>query len=203
MTATWIASADAVFSRHWMTVALVDAVHRAADCGRLFQVAHSQSAAPRPHAVGVPQGSPQHRGHGLDRRLALPLGGDRCVEYVALCPNRAARGLQGPWGLRWACWIRSPVISPTPISRWRVGWLKYIVNSPEMHLWHHNHPDCGPVNRNFALTLSVWDWLFGTAYLPGHAPERLGFDGIETYPAHLPGQWWEPVAALMRRQAPL
>lgn len=58
--------------------------------------------------------------------------------------------------------------------RWRIGWLKYVINSPEMHLWHHNHPDCGPVNRNFALTLSVWDWLFGTAHLPTHDPARLG-----------------------------
>lgn len=58
--------------------------------------------------------------------------------------------------------------------RWRIGWLKYVINSPEMHLWHHNHPECGPVNRNFALTLSVWDWLFGTARAPSEAPTRLG-----------------------------
>lgn len=80
--------------------------------------------------------------------------------------------------------------------RWRVGWLKYLINSPEMHLWHHNHPDCGPPNRNFALTFSVWDWLFGTAYLPDHNPARLGFQGIETYPDALPGQWWEPFRTL-------
>src|ERR1043166_5329229 len=47
---------------------------------------------------------------------------------------------------------------PLPNLRWRVGWLKYVINSPQVHIWHHNHPDCGPVNRNFALTLSVWDW---------------------------------------------
>ena len=58
--------------------------------------------------------------------------------------------------------------------RWRISWLKYVINSPEMHLWHHNHPECGPVNRNFALTLSVWDWLFGTAHVPSEAPTRLG-----------------------------
>jgi sterol desaturase/sphingolipid hydroxylase (fatty acid hydroxylase superfamily) len=85
--------------------------------------------------------------------------------------------------------------------RWHIGWLKYIVNSPEMHIWHHNHPDEGPVNRNFGLTLSVWDWLFGTAYVPAaHDPARLGFTGIERYPEQLPGQWMEPFVALWPRR---
>jgi sterol desaturase/sphingolipid hydroxylase (fatty acid hydroxylase superfamily) len=85
--------------------------------------------------------------------------------------------------------------------RWRIGWLKYVINSPQMHIWHHNHPDCGPANRNFGLTLSVWDWLFGTAHLPEHDPARLGFEGIERYPGELPGQWWAPFRALMERSA--
>jgi sterol desaturase/sphingolipid hydroxylase (fatty acid hydroxylase superfamily) len=66
--------------------------------------------------------------------------------------------------------------------RWRTGWLKYLVNSPEMHIWHHAHPAAGPADRNFGIALSVWDWVFGTAYLPaGEDPERLGFSGIERY----------------------
>jgi len=81
--------------------------------------------------------------------------------------------------------------------RWRIGWLKYVINSPQMHLWHHNHPECGPINRNFGLTLSLWDWIFGTAYVPGHDPARLGFDEVERYPASLPGQWLAPVRALL------
>lgn len=64
--------------------------------------------------------------------------------------------------------------------RWRIGWLKYIVNSPEMHIWHHVHPDAGPVNRNFGVALAVWDWLFGTAYVPAQAPERLGLADVKT-----------------------
>lgn len=82
---------------------------------------------------------------------------------------------------------------------WRVGALKYVINSPEMHAWHHNHPDQGPVNRNFALTLSVWDWLFGTAHVPGQDPARLGFPGIERYPEQLPGQLIEPFRGLFRK----
>jgi sterol desaturase/sphingolipid hydroxylase (fatty acid hydroxylase superfamily) len=66
--------------------------------------------------------------------------------------------------------------------RLHIGPLKYVLNSPEMHVWHHTHPDSGPFNRNFGLTLSVWDWLFGTAYCPGYDPARLGFEGIESFP---------------------
>lgn len=60
--------------------------------------------------------------------------------------------------------------------RWHVGPLKYIINTPEMHVWHHVHPDAGPQNRNFGISLVIWDWIFRTAYLPadGHAPQRLG-----------------------------
>ena len=80
--------------------------------------------------------------------------------------------------------------------RWRIGWLRYVINSPEMHIWHHAHPESGPVDRNFGLSLSVWDWLFGTAYVPAHDPGRIGFEGIEEYPDSIPGQWMAPFRAL-------
>lgn len=68
--------------------------------------------------------------------------------------------------------------------RVRMGWLRYFLNGPEMHVWHHVHPDAGPTNRNFGINLSMWDWLFGTAYLPASPgpPARLGFEGIERFP---------------------
>lgn len=56
----------------------------------------------------------------------------------------------------------------------RIGIFKYIFNSPELHVWHHVHPDHGPQHRNFAITFSFWDWLFRTAYLPAEQPRRLG-----------------------------
>ena len=77
--------------------------------------------------------------------------------------------------------------------RFHAGPLRYIVNSPEMHRWHHAHPDSGPINKNFGITLSVWDWLFGTAYLPSDKnPERLGFAGIDTYPRGIVGRMLIP-----------
>lgn len=70
--------------------------------------------------------------------------------------------------------------------RWRIGPLRYLINSPEMHVWHHAQ-DLAPA-RNFGINLAVWDWLFGTAYLPSHDPPRLGFDGIDRFPTGPLGQ---------------
>lgn len=70
----------------------------------------------------------------------------------------------------------------------RFGPLVYLLNGPQMHVWHHAHPDADPslpkVGVNFAINLSLWDWLFGTAHLPAdrRPPQRLGFAGIEHYP---------------------
>jgi sterol desaturase/sphingolipid hydroxylase (fatty acid hydroxylase superfamily) len=50
-----------------------------------------------------------------------------------------------------------------------LGKFKYFFNSPQLHLWHHaNYQEV--FHANFATKLSVWDYLFGTVYDPGHAP---------------------------------
>lgn len=78
-------------------------------------------------------------------------------------------------------------------TRIRMGAFNFVLNTPEMHRWHHTHPDAGPENKNFGIALSVWDWLFGTAYNPpGKAPARLGFTGIERYPMGILGSFVEP-----------
>lgn len=51
----------------------------------------------------------------------------------------------------------------------KFGKLKYFLNSPELHLWHHaNYREV--FHANFSTKFSVWDHLFGTVYDPGHAP---------------------------------
>jgi sterol desaturase/sphingolipid hydroxylase (fatty acid hydroxylase superfamily) len=63
--------------------------------------------------------------------------------------------------------------------------MKYIFNSPEMHIWHHSYelPEDRRSGINFGLTLSTWDYIFGTAYIPHDGREiRLGFPGIEEFP---------------------
>lgn len=69
-----------------------------------------------------------------------------------------------------------------------LGPLRYLLNSPQMHLWHHAHDL--PEERlakhggvNFGLSLSLWDYLFGTAFVPREDPDlRLGFPGVDRYP---------------------
>jgi sterol desaturase/sphingolipid hydroxylase (fatty acid hydroxylase superfamily) len=55
----------------------------------------------------------------------------------------------------------------------RTGWLQHIINGPEMHQWHH--ADSHSVfYSNFSTKFALWDWLFGTAYLPDKKPDEFG-----------------------------
>lgn len=56
----------------------------------------------------------------------------------------------------------------------RSGKLQYIINGPEMHQWHHSN-DRAVFYANYSTKFAVWDWLFGTAYLPGRKkPAEFG-----------------------------
>jgi sterol desaturase/sphingolipid hydroxylase (fatty acid hydroxylase superfamily) len=56
----------------------------------------------------------------------------------------------------------------------RTGKLQYIINGPEMHQWHHAN-DRAVFYANYSTKFAVWDWLFGTAYLPGQKkPSEFG-----------------------------
>jgi len=66
-----------------------------------------------------------------------------------------------------------------------LGPLKYVFNNPQMHIWHHakEWPDEHKYGINFGLTLSVWDYLFGTAAIPHDGRDiALGFENLEDYP---------------------
>ncbi len=53
------------------------------------------------------------------------------------------------------------------------GKLQYFINGPEMHLWHH--ADAKQVFfANYGTKFAIWDWIFGTAYLPDKKPEKYG-----------------------------
>ncbi len=78
---------------------------------------------------------------------------------------------------------------------WDYGIFRYVLNNPKMHLWHHakQMPDGITYGMNYGLSLSLWDYLFGTAYVPYHNPElELGFNGDEDFPQHLAGQMKQP-----------
>ena len=78
---------------------------------------------------------------------------------------------------------------------WDYGPLKYIFNSPAMHIWHHAKklPAKYSEGVNFGITLSIWDYIFGTAYVPRSGKDiSLGFDGIDQYPKSFLGQMKHP-----------
>lgn len=54
----------------------------------------------------------------------------------------------------------------------KTGWLQKIINGPEMHRWHHSTGKGR--NRNFATKFAIWDWLWGTAFLPPSKPDEYG-----------------------------
>jgi sterol desaturase/sphingolipid hydroxylase (fatty acid hydroxylase superfamily) len=65
------------------------------------------------------------------------------------------------------------------------GPLKYILNNPVMHLWHHAKtlPKDRKYGVNYGITLSLWDYIFNTDYIPHEGKdEPLGFDGMEDFP---------------------
>ncbi|MFQ5753331.1 MAG: sterol desaturase family protein [bacterium] len=66
------------------------------------------------------------------------------------------------------------------------GIFRYLINSPRMHVWHHDTFLRGEYGKNFAVVFSMWDWLFGTAYMPARGqPQKPGFEKMEAFPRGL------------------
>jgi sterol desaturase/sphingolipid hydroxylase (fatty acid hydroxylase superfamily) len=64
--------------------------------------------------------------------------------------------------------------------RLRLVPLIYVFVGPEMHRWHHAR-DPREADCNFGNNLSIFDWLFGTARVPGKDPAAFGIED-EGYP---------------------
>jgi len=72
-----------------------------------------------------------------------------------------------------------------------IGPLRYVFNTPQMHIWHHARvvPGGHRYGVNYGLSLSLWDYLFGTACIPSDGRNvELGFDDVERFPATFVGQ---------------
>jgi len=74
-----------------------------------------------------------------------------------------------------------------------MGPLKYVFNSAQMHIWHHAKEMPRRYGGSFGISLSVWDWLFGSVHWPHDGRDiELGFDEIESYPSTFFGQLRAP-----------
>ncbi|WP_300436252.1 sterol desaturase family protein [Christiangramia sp.] len=78
---------------------------------------------------------------------------------------------------------------------WSYGPFGYIFNNPKMHIWHHSKelPVDRPYGMNYGLSLSIWDYLFGTAYIPKNGEKiELGFSGDSDFPEDFKNQTLYP-----------
>jgi sterol desaturase/sphingolipid hydroxylase (fatty acid hydroxylase superfamily) len=65
------------------------------------------------------------------------------------------------------------------------GPFRYIFNNPVMHLYHHVKalPEGNSHGINFGISLSLWDYIFKTNYIPEDSGTiELGFPGDEQFP---------------------
>jgi sterol desaturase/sphingolipid hydroxylase (fatty acid hydroxylase superfamily) len=64
-----------------------------------------------------------------------------------------------------------------------LGPLRYLVNNPQMHIWHHAKKMPFRYGANYGISLSIWDYIFRTAYVPDDGRDiELGFEEVEKYP---------------------
>lgn len=64
------------------------------------------------------------------------------------------------------------------------GVFKYIFNNPVMHLYHHAFivPE-GRNGMNYGISLSLWDYIFKTNYIPEDSGTvEIGFKGDDKFP---------------------
>lgn len=85
---------------------------------------------------------------------------NQTVEFlpILLFASPEVAAIKGCMDAVWGMYIHSNIDV-------RSGRLQYVINGPEMHRWHHA-TDEESHNKNFATKIALWDWLWGTAYLP-------------------------------------
>ena len=71
-------------------------------------------------------------------------------------------------------------------SNIKITWgpLKYLLNNPVMHLYHHAYDlPKGKYGVNFGISLSIWDYIFRTNHIPEDSGTiELGFPGDDEFP---------------------
>lgn len=104
-----------------------------------------------------------HREHPLDSIYTIGL--INLPAFVLGVPLETLAGFIAFRGI-WAVYIHSNV-------RLRLGPLRLVLGSPQIHHWHHDR------NReagNYANLSPLMDIIFGTYHCPDHEPERYGID---------------------------
>jgi sterol desaturase/sphingolipid hydroxylase (fatty acid hydroxylase superfamily) len=79
----------------------------------------------------------------------------------------------------------------------RLGVLNYFFSMAELHRWHHSKT-LEEANHNYGQTVSVWDTLFGTRYLPADRlpSAEIGISDLDAFPM----TWWAQICSPFRWQ---
>jgi sterol desaturase/sphingolipid hydroxylase (fatty acid hydroxylase superfamily) len=119
-----------------------------------------------------------HREHPLDSIYTVGL-----INLPAFAMGFPLETIIGVIAFRgiWAIYIHSNV-------RLRLGPLRMLIGSPELHHWHH---DLERDRGNYANISPLMDLAFGTYTCPDHEPEKLGIK--EEFPKNYVGQMVHPV----------
>ena len=83
---------------------------------------------------------------------------------------------------------------------WDLGVARWFIVTPRFHHWHHSAA-IEAVDKNFAVHVPLWDWLFGTHYLPKDRwPESYGIATSETKVPHgFIRQTFYPIQSILGR----
>ena len=75
----------------------------------------------------------------------------------------------------------------------RLGPLNWFFSMAELHRWHHSKT-VREANHNYGQNLIVWDWVFGTRFLPvdREPPEETGLAGLPAFPSTFWAQQLSP-----------
>jgi ornithine lipid hydroxylase len=65
----------------------------------------------------------------------------------------------------------------------RCGPLNWFFSMAELHRWHHSKTEI-EANHNYGQTVSIWDTVFGTRFLPADRPppEEIGIADLPAFP---------------------
>jgi sterol desaturase/sphingolipid hydroxylase (fatty acid hydroxylase superfamily) len=153
--------------------------HRNRYMWRLHEAHHS------PKSVDWLSGS---RSHCLEILI------NQTVEFapiVLLGASPEVVGLKGMISAVWGMYIHANLNVHT-------GRLQRIINGPEMHRWHHTMGK--GMRSNFSTKLAIWDWMFGTAYLPVDEQAK-GYGVRSWFPKHYLGQTLYAFRSMRARSA--
>ncbi len=118
------------------------------------------------HAIEELDWAAAYHSHPID---VLILKGAAAGSVVALGFSPVAIGIY----MTIYGWVSLVVHSNVRVT---AGPLRWLVSSSAFHRWHHsNEPEAR--DRNFAAIVSLWDFMFRTAFLPaGRMPRIYGID---------------------------